>query len=299
MKYKVGLPIFTEVEIGSYCNRICKWCPNGWNERGRKREYIREEIWEMILNELNNVNYQGWFAFHNYNEPLADDSIFSKISQAREVLNQAKLTLFTNGDYLNKAVLHKLIDLGVNQIRINLYPDDDTLSSGNPEQRIFSFFNKLGLEKTNKAIFKGVHLQAFHHVKSTQLHFIVPNVALYHYRGGAVPLKELALRKPRSLPCFLPFRSAAIDYHGNLKLCCEIYDASLPKNRDYIIGNVIEQGFLNLWFSDKMNSFRKRVEVANFDGLDACTFCKYVLSEDQLNELDQGKSHKTANTHPG
>ena len=281
--YKVNLPIFIEVETSSFCNRTCTWCPNGWSKRGRRKEYISDEVWNDILNDLQLVDYEGWFAFHNYNEPLADPTIFEKIVQARQKLKYAKLVIFTNGDFLNQEILNKLIDVGINQIRIMLYPGKDSIFEEPKPQIIEECLTRLGIIQKDIFISQDWHFLAIVPVRNAELHIMAPRVQKYHNRGGSVPLKELST--PRTKPCFLPYRSAAIDYHGNLKLCCEIYDTTLNENQIYVIGNVAKEGFLKLWFSQKMNYYREQISKANFSEFKACQYCKYILDDDQLAEL--------------
>jgi len=278
----VSLPNFVEVETDSFCNRTCQWCPNSWSRRGRQHKYISNQVWFAILDDLCKVRYQGWFAFHNYNEPLADPLIFQRISQARNRLNDAKLTIYTNGDYLTIETLNKLMLMQVDELRVTLYPRKKDTFNEPTKEKILSFLNKLRISTAHINILNNIRrLETHINVETTALHIIVPRIRSYTHRGGSVPLNPLALKEPRVNPCFLPFLSAAIDYHGNLKLCCQIYDTTQPENRTYIIGNVAECGFLNLWFSEKMNVYRQKVATANFVGLNACRYCSHNLSECQ------------------
>ncbi|MCU0701369.1 MAG: hypothetical protein MUC96_33080, partial [Myxococcaceae bacterium] len=47
------LPGFIEVEIGTYCNRQCAWCPNGWHDRGleARSKSMRDETWRALLDD--------------------------------------------------------------------------------------------------------------------------------------------------------------------------------------------------------------------------------------------------------
>jgi hypothetical protein len=182
----------------------------------------------------------------------------------------------------------QLASLGVNQIRITLYPSNASPFVEPQEERIVRYLDRvLGIHPSESDIFLDHHLQAIISVDSVELHFMAPFVKHYHNRGGAVRLRELNVHPPRSVPCFLPFLSAAIDYRGNLKLCCEIYDATLPQNQVYNIGNISNGGFLRLWFSERMNHLRDQVALANFTGLPACKACRYFLDEKQLAGLTE------------
>jgi hypothetical protein len=47
-------------------------------------------------------------------------------------------------------------------------------------------------------------------------------------------MTELASKWKRRAPCLLPVHSAAIDFHGTLKLCCHIYDTAAPEAAPYL-----------------------------------------------------------------
>ncbi len=73
-------------------------------------------------------------------------------------------------------------------------------------------------------------------------------------KGGII--KELEKDDNNSF-CFLPFFSSAIDYEGNMKICCEIYPENKLHKSTGIIGNSKERSFSELWFSDQYNDLRR------------------------------------------
>lgn len=284
--YSVGLPFFVEVETHSYCNRTCGWCPNGWSDRGKQRTHISHGAWQAVLGDLEEVSYKGWFAFHNYNEPLSDPTISDKIQEARQRLPNAQLALFTNGDYLTRERLAELIAYGVDYLRVTLYPASGHTFDPPQIDRITAYLRRIDLADANVAVESESHLEGTVQVDTMQLHLIVPRVAAYGNRGGSVLLEGPAESgNRRTEPCYLPFRSVAVDHHGNLKLCCKIYDTQAPENRVYVIGNVERDGLLNLWFSERMNELRMCVASANFEQLPACQVCTHRIRPERLQEL--------------
>ena len=111
------LPGFIEVELGSFCNRRCGWCPNAFSERGQTRNEMKDSTWAALLDSLSAARFAGWFAFHNYNEPLADPRLLERVADARERLPHAKLELHTNGDFLDRLMLDALAGLGVELVQ--------------------------------------------------------------------------------------------------------------------------------------------------------------------------------------
>lgn len=275
------LPKFIEIEIGTYCNRICTWCPNGWNDRGRQKNSIKNTIWEAIINDLKSLNYSDWLAFHNYNEPLADPTIFDKISFVNYNLPNAKTAIYTNGDFLNLALKERLIELNVNEVRVTLYPKIKKKFETPNANKINQFAKNIGISELPQ-VFKGKRgLEAKVKIKNTMFHFILPLIKNYTDRAGAVKIDELKLSQIRLSPCFLPMHSAAIDYKGNLKLCCQIYDSDAEETSSFIIGNISTESFSELWFSDKMNIYRENAKNGRFEVMKPCHFCSYKTTKDQ------------------
>lgn len=278
-------PFYIEVEIGTYCNRTCLWCPNAWDDRGKARKYMSNTTWVSIIQNLKENQYSGWFALHNYNEPLADPSIFEKLQYVRNELPMTKIAIYTNGDYLDVKKNDFLLKTSINEVRVTLYPLKKEYLDAPSEDKIIEFVNKLFPNKT-VSIFTGKRgLETKFTVNKTQYHIISPLIKGYTDRAGDVRMEYLKLLERRVCPCYLPTHSAAIDYLGNLKLCCQIYDVSEEKHRDYNIGNVLDVPFFDLWFSPKMEIMRNNAAAGLFDTMTVCQGCSHAISSDQQQNL--------------
>src|SRR5262245_6641940 len=91
-----------EIEIFTYCNRACWFCPNSKIDRRSSNNYMDEALYLRILSELAEIDYCGIVNFNRYNEPLADRVILDRLRQARALLPKATLQTYTNGDYLTR-----------------------------------------------------------------------------------------------------------------------------------------------------------------------------------------------------
>jgi len=79
----VGLPRYVEVETSRRCNRSCAWCPNGEHTVRRRQELMDWTLFRRIVDELGALDYGGWLAFHNYNEPLANPRLHAELGLLR------------------------------------------------------------------------------------------------------------------------------------------------------------------------------------------------------------------------
>ncbi|MBI3180903.1 MAG: radical SAM/SPASM domain-containing protein [Myxococcales bacterium] len=263
------------MELGSYCNRRCPWCPNGWHQRGQRREHMKESTWRALLRDLGAARYRGWLAFHNYNEPLADPHLFDRLRQARRALPRAHLEVLTNGDLLGRVTLRQLRTFGADLVRVTLYPPPQRAFDGPDKRALRAFMRRLGLLAKAPLRDRGSKIEL--HARQGRMRVIVRAPRLGHFtdRAGSVRMAELISRKRRRRQCLLPIHSAAVDYHGNLKLCCHIYDTLQPSNRPYVIGNVEKVAFTRLWASPRMQSLRAKLAAADFRGLAACARCSH------------------------
>ncbi|MEW5847709.1 MAG: radical SAM/SPASM domain-containing protein [Myxococcota bacterium] len=272
------LPQFVEVEIGTYCNRRCAWCPNGWHDRGTREQWLAEETWLALLQDLGRHDFRGWFAFHNYNEPMADPNLMTRVAQAREQLPHAKLTIYTNGDFLTANNAKELAAAGVNELRVTRYPSNAEAFTPPDPDVSERFLARVGLKPVGASRSKTRKLERVARIGRMRISVRQPVVEHYTDRAGSVGLVQLRPRTKRTRPCLLPVQAAAIDVHGHLKLCCHIYDTSLPENAPYVLGHVGSTPFTELWNGVLMQEARSRLLRADFSGLPACATCTHRMT---------------------
>lgn len=88
-----------DIEIHSFCNRKCEWCPNNIYDRS-SMEIMPDEIYSKIIDELSQNNYNQCISFTRFNEAFADKELLKRrIREAREKIPDAYLICNTNGDY--------------------------------------------------------------------------------------------------------------------------------------------------------------------------------------------------------
>ncbi|MBI5545940.1 MAG: radical SAM/SPASM domain-containing protein [Deltaproteobacteria bacterium] len=274
---RVAPPSHLEVEIGTFCNRRCPWCPNGWSERGQRHDRMPERIWRALLRDLRATRFEGTFAFHNYNEPLADPSLLGRVRQARRAMPHARLSIFTNGDLLDRPMLDRLVRAGVDEMRVTLYPPARRAFEPPDATVIARLLRRLRIGRKGLQVDKERRIERRLRVGRALLVIKVPRIESYCDRAGSVALAQLASRRRRRAGCLYPYLSAAIDFRGNLKLCCHVYETSRPEDRPYVVGNVGETPFSELWASARLDRLRARLARADFRGLPACARCTHRM----------------------
>lgn len=88
-----------EIEIHSYCNRKCEWCPNSIIDRTFYKE-LPENLFIKVLSELSDIEYNKYISLSRYEEPFSYPKLLKKrLSQIRYYLPKARIVMATNGDY--------------------------------------------------------------------------------------------------------------------------------------------------------------------------------------------------------
>ncbi len=100
------------IEVSSYCNRRCPYCPNSRIDRTTTK-FLPMAVLEKIFSELQQINYNAGLFFNCYNEPLADPNLCDKIALFKHYCPQATALLYSNGDYLNRHYLEQLHQAGL------------------------------------------------------------------------------------------------------------------------------------------------------------------------------------------
>ena len=111
-----------EIEIGSYCNRRCSFCPNSFIDRISEKRLMDDALFESIVGQLGALAWRGFLRFHRYNEPLADrDYVLRRLEACRTLAPSASVLIQTNGDYLDRGYLEAIHDAGCRNIFCTAY----------------------------------------------------------------------------------------------------------------------------------------------------------------------------------
>ena len=290
-----------DIELHSFCNRTCEWCPNKTYLRNKQ---VRMEDWlfEKIIKELkeakfgvhrrfwgkqntaepNGIDYQRKFtndqpvlSFLGYMEPMADMKNFrSKLKYAIEHLpKHIEFLSHTNGDYLKK---ENLEDLPLTTLGIMDY---DNMGSKYWAEKL----TELGcLVMDSDQLDPDTAVLALH--KSINNIRVVSNWTenvQIENRAGVLGKDEEVIKmlgwrndaEKRVVPCAEPTYFMNITYDGYVMPCCHMR-ADIPEHKDYILGNVKDQSLLEIYFSEKAKDFREKLSVENGDYPDPCKNCQ-------------------------
>lgn len=246
-KFKHDLKLI-EIELFSYCNRVCWFCPNSFVDRRSSNVKMSSSVYFDIIHQLSEIEYDGYITYSRYNEPTAERELFlNRISEARSMLPLAKLKTNTNGDYLTHDYILELRDRGLNELYIQQY--DDNKDAWNNEK-----IRSLMLKKLDKLQFKystlkditGGKIEYELEVPGMVVHLRARNFLLDgSSRGGAVDLAEDYVRTQN---CVQPFNNMYIDYNGSVMVCCALR-SDVSMHKDGVMGNIKGKKLWDVFYS--------------------------------------------------
>lgn len=262
-----------EIEIASFCNRKCWFCPNSFVDRTQSVR-LDESVYLKILEDLAKIDYSGVLNFHRFNEPLADkELILKRVKEARDALPKAILGIFTNGDYLDRIYLDELREAGVSFILMSYYfAKNEEFEAKKIKPAFDKMAVKLGLKYDEimnnneqyaiKFVYKGLDFT----YRAWNPRTIGGN------RAGSIDDERITQIK-RTFPCFYPLRDVYIDYNGLVMPCCNMR-SDVKSHEDFILGDVKQSDIFELFMNDKFIQIRKDL-MSNEIKYKPCEFCFY------------------------
>lgn len=89
-----------ELELHSYCNRTCNWCPNSFIDRKSDPKFINFNVLGKLLEELRVGDFKGIISLSRYNEPFSIPGHLEVcLRLIKDHLPDVKLVANTNGDF--------------------------------------------------------------------------------------------------------------------------------------------------------------------------------------------------------
>ena len=256
-----------ELEITSFCNRKCVYCPNVSFDRvdSSGSFLMKEEIINKVINQLQEINFTGTLAPHMYGETLAHPEIV----QITEKISQAgiKSIIYTNADYLNPELMGKLREAGLYKLSISKHSKNLSKSSMEVLRDLFDKISDYKHLKTTD-ICKEINGKD---IEIDGLIFKIvdfytdfnTNKEMLHNRGGELDLKLKKNSRPVGCSYVL---YPVIDVEGNIVLCCNDYKGK------HILGNVMERHIYDIWTDPNNVWLRNKIYRGSLD-LQICQEC--------------------------
>ena len=227
-----------EIELFTFCNRKCWFCPNAVMPERQDREgpRMKPELYDRILADLKSAGYAGAITFSRYNEPLAlKEVILEAARKARAACPDSFIFTHTNGDYLTRAYLDELRDAGFNCVRVQSY-------LGNNEK--WDRAKMLERQERQAWAIGLPYIVLSDTAERRMVDIMYPKMdvtldardfdRIGVDRGGLV---DVALKGQRMARCEIPFTNMYIDFNGCVMPCCNLR-SDRAEHQKYIVSDL-------------------------------------------------------------
>lgn len=229
-----------EIEINHGCNKACSYCPVSTLERIEKG-HMSLEIYEELISQLKDLNYEGRISYDFYNEPTLSPHLESYIAKAKSTLPKTSIELYSNGTLLSMDRFQKLNSAGVDKFIITKH------------EGIGAYIFEETMAKLSTDEMAKVDYRDFTKLRLTN-------------RGGVLPHIPYE-KKTDDLPCMIPSMMLTVTVNGNVVPCFEDF---YQKNQ---MGNIMEKKLKDIWASESYMTFRKKLFLGKRAEFDACKSC--------------------------
>jgi len=250
-------PLFTHVEIETInrCNNTCSFCPVNKEQDIRVKEYMDEDLFYKIIDDLESLNYSGDLSFYSNNEPLLDKRIYGFIKYAKARLPEAKHIMYTNGKILTVDRYKKLFKSGLDYLRIDNYDNDYKLIP--PVKNIYDYLLSSNAPSKDK----------------TEIVLRLKDEILSNRGGRAKNVDNIP--SPLNISCYLPFYQFIIRPSGKVSMCCvDAYGTTT-------MGNLNDQSAEEVWFGDIHMDLLNELSKNKRKNIELCKMCDTIASKDR------------------
>lgn len=247
-------PFFSLIEfnLSGLCNRTCIFCPRvDPKVYPNVNEHIPIELYEKIMMELAEVEYDGMILYSAFGEPLLYKNIESLLKMSKRYCPNVRNETVTDGDFVTPDKLRALFDAGLDTLLISLYDGPEQV------EKFQTMIDEVGLSES-QVILRKRWLPPEEHYGITLSN-----------RAGMVEIPQVGVGKlsePLKQPCFYPFYQVLVDYDGAVLLCPHDWGKKL------IVGNVNDNSIHELWNNRVMRRVRQNMAGSdrNFAPCDSC-----------------------------
>ncbi|NGZ05470.1 MAG: radical SAM/SPASM domain-containing protein [Magnetococcales bacterium] len=252
-----------EIQIASWCNRSCHFCPSGTFPT--PKEGMTLEMVERIMVQLESVSFAGTIGLHLMCEPLMHKKILEIVQQFRTRLPRAFIRMESNGDALkNIERLGWLFDHGLNEILINCYDSPEQFQRLNrgvlglrPASGPIWYWNLWRHNPTlPKPQWRVVRVRAF----------FGTGFSLKNWAGHVEHQRPDPVALPLKLGCDRPFARMHINYLGQVLLC------NMDWKYEVVVGDLRIQTMAEVWNAPLLQEYRSHLLVKDRE-MALCRLC--------------------------
>jgi len=274
-----ALPFSISIEPTTSCNLRCPECPSGLRSFTRPTGMLKEELFKNTIDQLQNT--LSYLVFYFQGEPYLHPQFLDLVGYASA--KGIYTATSTNAHYLNDEMAKRTIQSGLDRLIISI---DGTTQESYESYRIGGKLDKV-IEGTKNIIRWKKELKSLtpfvvfqflvvrqneHQIEAVRAlakelgvdHVALKTAQIYDYENGSDLIPSIdkysrykknaegkyAIKNELLNHCWKMWHSCVITWDGKVVPCC------FDKDAHYVMGNLQDQSFKEIWQSEKYNSFR-------------------------------------------
>ena len=251
-----------EIETSTQCNRHCTYCPNsqpGFEHRRTSNAFMDMKLFEKLLADLKDVDYDGKISLVGMNEFFMHDRNFAYLERIKQAIPKCIIQIYSNGDYLTRENLERAERAGVDLIVVSFHlQTGKTYNTDDVLDRAFKFTRRTSVPLQLADYKKGkLHFQ-------TQLGRMMLLAGLVnwdaegHSWGGIIDAGKATA--DAGTPCQSPVNILCLSQEGDFTLCCAVPREKTPENvaNGAMLGNLRDfPSIFHAYASDAMLYWRQ------------------------------------------
>lgn len=245
------MPMTVGIETIAACNRSCSYCTVGKPEFkvSRTKFAMSDLTYEKVLSDLKDLprkgsthGFNGALFLNAYGEPMLDKKIVTRVALAGKYLPEAKIGLFSNGDFLTEDLFRQLAASGIDEVVLT--PHDP---SGRFKPEIYALERKY---------------------RDSGILRLKEPLSFLSNRGGQVAVPKEKLIAPVGR-CVSPTYAFWVAADGAIGMCFNDSLLTTPQ------GNINERPLLKIWDNPGYASIRQALRHHDLSALpEICTKCR-------------------------
>lgn len=289
------LPLDTPFSIhifpSFYCNFRCSYCLQNLSTEKLKqmnfeKQYMDFELYKKAIDDITSFPKKlRALIFAGHGEPLMHKQIAEMVRYAKEKNIAERIEIVTNGSLLTEELSDKLIEAGLDRLRISLqgvtaekYKEVSDVKIDFQEflKRLQYFYNhktdtEVYIKIIDLALEGEMQKEEFKRIFSkmadiTAIEYLIPFVKELDYSEvGSLSGKCKQGNKQTSNICSMPFYMLVLNPNGDVVPCCS---TDVP----IVFGNIKKQSFSEIWKQENRRKFLCN-QLNGFQSIPVCKEC--------------------------
>lgn len=311
----LDFPLTMHIDPCNICNFKCIFCPTGDSELlkevGREPCLMKIETFKKVVDDLaqllKNKNARiPILHIYKDGEPLLNPHFFEMVQYAKQNKVASTLSTTTNGSLITEESAFKLLNCGLDKIRISI----EHVNTKGYESVCKS---KISYENIRENV---ILLNKIKHQQKCNLYIIVKITDtglskddLKKFKKDFTPFcdelridslmgwsncakKDFTLGRKiitgmngytkihNQIVCADPFSSLSVNSNGSVSICCVDWSHGI------IVGDVLENSIAEIWNGDKYREIRRLHLSGNKERIKVCSNCQYANGTSRISNLD-------------